>query len=361
MNKTGFGFLRLPKKADDSIDYDVLNPLVDRFLALGGDYFDTAYTYLNGLSEEAIRLSLVQRHPRSSFRLADKLPGYKIQSPEECQIYFDRQLRRCGVDYFDVYLLHWLNEKHYHIACQMGEFDFLRQLKATGKARKIGFSYHDGPELLDRILTQQPGLDYVQLQINYLDWDSPSLQARKCYQVAIDHGIQVLVMEPVKGGTLAALPEAIGCHLPGGSPASWAIRFATDLTQVQIVLSGMNAMAQVEENMLPQAPLRQEERDLLSRIAKQLRSQTKVACTGCSYCVQGCPRDVPIPKLFALYNDYARSPGELWKMQHAYDTLSAQQAKASDCISCGACEKQCPQSLPIRDTLQELSRVFEQS
>ncbi len=359
MNKTGFGFLRLPRKADESIDYDILNPLVDRFLTLGGSYFDTAYTYLGGLSEEAIRLSLVQRHPRESFRLADKLPGYKVKDPAQCQVYFDRQLARCGVEYFDVYLLHWLNAENYRIATEMEEFPFLQSLKQRGLAGKIGFSYHDSPELLDRILTEHPEVDYVQLQINYLDWDSVTIQARKCYEVAQAHGKAVIVMEPVKGGTLANVPDKVAKFLPQGSPAKAAIRFATDLEQVQIVLSGMNAMEQVHDNLQPMAPLKEWERDNFSLAAQLLRSQVKVACTGCSYCVRSCPQRIPIPQYFAIYNDYCRSPSEDWKMQHAYDALTGTRAKASQCLGCHECEKNCPQNLPISHYLRELSQVFE--
>ncbi len=358
MNKTGFGFLRLPRLDDGSIDYDSLNPLVDRFLALGGQYFDTAYTYLSGLSEEAIRKALVERHPRHSFLLADKLPGYKVKTPSECQVYFDEQLRRCGVDCFDVYLLHWLNEENYRIAEEMEEFSFLQRLKAEGKAKKIGFSYHDGPELLDRILQKHPELDCVQLQINYLDWESVSIQARKCYEVAVAHGKAVIVMEPVKGGSLAKLP-ADAQKLMKASPASCAIRFATGLPQVQIVLSGMNEMAQIEENMQDFAPLSQEEHFLLARAAKAIRANTAVACTACSYCVMGCPQRIPIPRYFALYNDYARNPGEDWKMQHAYDALAKRLGKASDCVECRACEKSCPQGLPITEHLKSVAKAFE--
>ena len=197
MNKTGFGFLRLPKldgNDDKSVDYAVLNGLVDAFLERGGDYFDTAYTYLGGVSEEALRRSVVERYPRERFRIADKLPGYKVKEPDQCRDFFEESLRRCGVDYFDVYMLHWLNERNYAKAQKLDEFGFLRQLKAEGKARKTGFSYHDSPELLDRILTDHPEVDIVQLQINYLDWDSPALQARRCYETAVRHGKRVVIM-----------------------------------------------------------------------------------------------------------------------------------------------------------------------
>lgn len=360
MNKTGFGFLRIPKKEDETIDYEVLNPMVDLFLEQGGTYFDTAYTYLNGLSEEALRLSLVERYPRESFLIADKLPGYKAKTHEQCWDFFNEQLQRCGVTFFDVYLLHFLNEKNYATAQRLEQFRFLQELKEKGLAKRIGFSYHDSPELLNRILTDHPEVDIVQLQINYLDWDSISLQAKALYDVAVSHGKQVVIMEPVKGGSLANLPEEAETLLRAAAPedscASWAIRFATDLSQVSVVLSGMNTMEQMRDNMRQFRPLNQQEQALLARCAQIIRSNTAVACTGCGYCVPNCPVGMPIPQHFALYNDYSRSPGEDWKMRPAYNAMTT---KASACIGCGTCEKNCPQKLKIITHLAEVARVFE--
>jgi len=366
MNKTGFGFLRLPRLDPNdphSVDDPLLNAMVDRFLVLGGRYFDTAYTYLGGTSEEAIRSALVLRHPRDSFILADKLPGYKVKSYDQCRRYFDESCRRCGVDYFDVFLLHWLNDRNYAIAQAQEEFCFLQELKDQGLARKIGFSYHDGPELLHRILTEHPEVDYVQLQINYLDWDSVALQARQCYEVAEAHGKRIIIMEPVKGGSLAALPQEAEALLrrfdPAASMASWAVRFATDLPQVDVVLSGMNTMAQIEDNLQSLKPLTNPEREALAEAARIIRSQTAVPCTGCGYCLPHCPVSMPIPRYFALYNDYARSPGDDWKMQHAYDALARTGVKASACLQCRRCEANCPQQLPITEHLQAAARAFE--
>ena len=366
MNKTGFGFLRLPRLDpgdEKSTDFALLNTLVDRFLALGGRYFDTAYTYLGGASEEAIRRCLVERHPRDAFLLADKLPGYQVRSPEECTAYLEESLNRCGVDYFDVYLLHWLNEKNYATAEKFGEFAFLQECKVKGKARKIGFSYHDSPELLDTILTAHPEVDYVQLQINYLDWDSPSLEARKCYDVAVKHGKSVIVMEPVKGGSLVNLPKEAEALLKAAAPeestASWAIRFATSLPQVEIVLSGMNAMAQIEDNLRSFPVLTEAERSLLNSAAQIIRANTAVACTGCGYCLSHCPIGMPIPKYFSLYNEYARDPQEGWKMQHVYDALAKDAPKASACLSCRRCQDHCPQKLTIPEYLNRTTEAFE--
>lgn len=359
MNKTGFGFLRLPRLVETdetSIDFSVVDQMVDRFLELGGVYFDTAYTYLGGASEKGIGRALTSRYPRSAFRLASKLPGWKLTSYDQCREVFREQLERCGVDYFDVYMLHWLNAANYAVCEKLDQFRFLRELKAEGKAKAIGFSYHDGPQLLDEILTKHPEVDYVQLQINYLDWDSPSLQAGRCYDVAVKHGKKVIIMEPVKGGTLAQLPEEAEKLLrevrPNDSMASWAVRFAASLEQVEIVLSGMSTVAQVEDNLRSLEPLTEEERQLLAQVADLLRANTAIPCTACNYCAPNCPKKIAIPQYFALYNDYARKPAEGWKMGHAYKGLQPAFGKASDCIACGACQRNCPQKLPIIDHLK---------
>lgn len=366
MSKTGFGFLRLPKQNpvdDNSVDFGAVSALVDRYIALGGCYFDTAYTYLGGNSERAIRESVVKRHPREKLRIADKLPSWLLKRPQDCQRFFNEQLERCGVDAFDVYLLHGLDAENYALCEEFGAFAFLEKLRRSGKVRKTGFSYHDSPELLDRILTAHPELDYVQLQINYLDWESVSIQSRRCYEIAVKHGKCIIVMEPVKGGTLANPPEAAKDLLASlnatASPASWAMRFAQDLPAVEIVLSGMNAMEQIEDNMQEHPPLCAEELHALEKIAGIIRSSTAVACSGCAYCVDGCPQRIPISRLFALYNEYSRSPGELWKMEYLYADLTANRGKASDCLQCGACEGSCPQKLNIIESLSNVAKIFE--
>ena len=363
MNKVGFGFLRLPVIAgSDPKQYDLslLERLVDRFLELGGNYFDTAYTYPG--SEEALRKTLVERHPRSSFRIANKLPGWKIGSYEQCQDYFDEQLRRCGVSYFDVYLLHDLNERNYQTAQKARQFRFIRELREKGLVKAIGFSYHDGPELLDRILAEHPEVDYVQLQINYLDWENPAIQSAACYETALRHGKKVLVMEPVKGGNLANIPEEADRLLKGYYPdrsiPAWAIQFASSLAQVEIVLSGMNTMAQIEDNLRQQDNMGQKEFFLLLQAAQIIRSKTAIGCTGCAYCTDGCPQNIPIPGIFTLYNEYHRYPTELWKLQGSYDKLT-ERAAASDCIECSQCQLHCPQKLPVIQGLKEAAQVFE--
>ncbi len=358
MNKMGFGFLRLPMQAGE-VDSPLLEAMVDSFLAAGGKYFDTAYTYLDGASEQAIRKALVARHPRHSYTLADKLPGWLVTDSSQCRKYFDEQCRRCGVDWFDVYLLHWLNPENYKIAQKYGEFDFLQGLKAEGKAKEIGFSYHGDAALLDKILREHPEVDIVQLQINYLDWDDPGIQAKLCYETAVRHGKKIVVMEPVKGGTLANPPAAAAKLLEGRSPAAWALDFAQSLPGVSVVLSGMNSLAQVQENMQPPAPITPEARKRLREAAQVFYDNIAIPCTGCCYCHSHCPMEIPISRFFELYNACARNPGDKWKMEPAYQALARDWAPASDCVQCHACEGGCPQHIPIAKWIGRVAEEFE--
>lgn len=362
MNKLGFGFLRLPKDGDN-IDYSLLNKMVDEFLSLKGTYFDTAYTYLDGKSEEAVRKSVVERYPRDSFCLADKLPSWKISSHEDCFRYFNEQCTRCGVSFFDVYLLHWLNRENYKTCEKHSEFSFLQELKESGKAKKIGFSYHDSASLLDEILTAHPETDIVQLQINYLDWDSASIESAKCYETAVKHGKSVVVMEPLKGGTLANLPssaEAIFKKInPNYSNASWALRFVQSLEHVDTVLSGMNTMEQMLDNLTDFPPLSFEELTAVKQAVSIINSQTAVDCTGCRYCESHCPKKIDIPDYFALYNEIRRYPSDDWKIKPIYDEKAKTHSKASECIGCKNCERNCPQKLPITDYLIKVAEVFD--
>ena len=361
-SKIGFGFLRLPK-AGDSYDWDGINAMVDRFLELGGRYFDTCYTYLDGNSERGIRDCLVKRHPRDVFQLADKLPGYLCRTYDDCQKYFDEELERCGVEWFDVYMLHWLNGKNYAIAEQLDQFRFLREKKAAGQAKRIGFSYHDSASLLERILSAHPEVDVVQLQINYLDWDSAGIESGRCYEVCKKYGKSVIVMEPIKGGTLAALPDEANRILqeahPDWSPADWALRFVQSMPLVEVCLSGMNAMPQIEDNMRPFAHLEEQELHCLQEITKIIERQVKVACTGCRYCVSHCPKKIPIPDIFRMFNEIYRNPDEDWKIKPSYHQLTQTQGKASECIVCRSCEKHCPQHISIPDLIAQAALVLE--
>lgn len=359
MAQLGFGFLRLPF-VEKEADFPLLCRMVDAFLEGGGRYFDTAYTYLDGLCEEMIRKTLVERHPRESYELATKIPGYYATSYEDCFRYFEESAKRCSVDYFDVYMLHWLDETRYALAEKHREFELLQELKRTGKAKRIGFSFHDTPELLDTILTRHPEVDCVLMQINYLDWESPAIQSRKCYEIALKHGKDILVMEPVKGGRLVRIPEEAEQELkkidPALSPAAHAIRFARSLDGVKIVLSGMNDMEQLKENQAEYPPLTPEEEAIMQNAAKIIRKTVAVPCTGCGYCVSHCPMSIPIPDCFSVYNEYLLYPRHNWKIVPAYNQLPV---KASACIGCRNCEANCPQKLPISEHMQQVKAALE--
>ena len=362
INKLGFGFLRLPKK-DGEMDWQTICSMADAFMDGGGVFFDTCYTYLDGLSEAAIRKCVVERKSRHSFQLCDKLPGYLFKSYEDCQKYFNIELERCGVEFFDVLMLHWLNDENYAIAEKYDEFRFLREKKAAGKANRIGFSYHGDAALLDRILTAHPEVDVVLMQLNYLDWESQGIQSRKCYETCLRHGKSVMVMEPVKGGTLASIPEEAEAKLrvihPDWTPSDWALRFVQSLPGVEVALSGMGTVEQVQSNIQPFDPLTGEETTLLSEVAEIIRGKTAIGCTGCGYCVPHCPKKIPIPQYIKLYNEITRDPGDDWKIIPTYHQMVLSAGKASDCIGCHSCEKHCPQKLTIAEHMKSIAQRFE--
>ena len=357
-NKLGFGFLRLDncKTPDGEYDWESISKFTDRFIELGGRYFDTCYTYLDGKSEEGIRKCVVERHPRESYCIANKMPGYNCKEYADCRRFFDESLKRCGVDYFDVYMLHWLNRKHYRIAEEVDEFRFLREVKASGEAKYIGFSYHDSAELLDEILTAHPEVDVVQIQLNYIDWESSGIESRKCYEVCVKHGKKVVVMGPIKGGQLASLPEAADELLksarPDFVPADWALNFVQSLPEVAVCLSGMASTAQVEENMHDMVKLTESDLKLLSRVRTIIMDNTAIPCTTCGYCRSHCPKSIRIPDYFKMYNEISRYPRDAWKVKPTYEQYAAGYGKASDCISCRRCESHCPQNIKIADMMK---------
>ena len=368
--KLGFGLMRLPVMNGDQskIDLEEMKKLVDAFFAAGGTYFDTAYPYHQGKSESAFRETVVKRYPRDRFTITDKMPMFSVKRPEQLEEFFTEQLERCGVDYFDYYWLHALGSVNYQTAEQTNAFAFLSEKKAEGKIRHIGFSFHDSPELLDRILTEHPEAEYVQLQINYLDWEDTTIRARECYEVAHRHGKQVIVMEPVKGGALASLPERAEELLKEAEPdlsiASWGIRFAASQENVMMVLSGMSNLEQVEDNLSYMGenfqPLTEDECKLLEQAAEIIRESIAIPCTACRYCVDGCPKKIPIPDYFAIYNNLKRFQKIQAAVANAYYNNTARgRGKASDCISCGACEKSCPQHLRVIDYLKKVAETLE--
>lgn len=362
--KLGFGFLRLPltdPNDSGSVDLELTKKMVDQFLKKGFRYFDTAYTYLNGKSEVYLREALVKRHPRDAFLIATKLPCGILRTGKTAQSVFEEQLQRCGVDYFDVYLLHGLDAEDAQYAEEQGCFDFLQKLKEEGKVRYTGFSFHDKADVLDRILTKHPEVDLVQIQLNYLDWDNPIIQSEACYDVCVRHGKPVIVMEPVKGGTLAAIPAEAAELFCGEAPAHRAIRFAASQSNVSLVLSGMSTMEQVAENtsfMSCFRPLSRDETDVLKKAAEIIRNAVAIPCTACGYCVETCPTGIPIPKYFALYNERARDGWQV-DTESRYASIASALPRAKSCIECGNCEKSCPQKLPVIRWLKNVSEAYD--
>lgn len=369
--KLGFGLMRLPLlDANDggSIDIEQTKKMVDLFIERGFTYFDTAWMYCDFKSESATKEVLVDRYPRDKYTLATKLHAGFIKTKEDRDKIFNEQLKKTGVEYFDYYLLHDIGTHHYEIYEKLDCFTWLKEKKEKGLVKNIGFSFHDNAELLDKILTAHPEIEFVQLQINYLDWDSEGVQSRKCYEVATKHNKPVIVMEPVKGGTLAKVPSSVEDifkdYNKKASIPSWAIRFAASLDNVMMVLSGMSNMEQILDNteyMMNFEKLNDKERKLISQAVDLINSNITVACTGCSYCTDGCPMNIAIPKYFSLYNaDKQEIKEKDWTPQgEYYNNLTKTFGKASDCVECGQCEGVCPQHLHIIDRLKDVAEYFE--
>lgn len=359
----GFGCMRLPLK-DGEIDLAETSRMVDYFLEQGFNYFDTAHGYLQGRSETALKACLTSRHPRDSYILTDKLTGTFFKTEADIRPFFQSQLEACGVDYFDFYLMHAQSAMFYQHFKKCRAYETAFALKAEGKIKHVGISFHDHAEVLEQILTDYPEIEVVQIQFNYVDYDDPAVQSRKCYEVCRRHGKPVLVMEPVKGGNLVNLPEEarkVLDELHGGSPASYAIRFAAGFPGMMMVLSGMSSMEQMKDNlsyMKDFQPLNETELEAVKKVQSIFRGMNLIPCTACRYCTDGCPRQIAIPDLFAVMN--TKQIYHDWNADFYYNNVyTGAGRRASDCIQCGRCEKACPQHLPIRRLLTEITAEFE--
>ena len=359
----GFGCMRLPMNGDQ-VDIAETTRMVDEFLAQGFNYFDTAHGYIGGKSELALKECLPSRYPREAYSLTDKLTDSYFKTETDIRPFFESQLEACGVDYFDFYLMHAQNADNFKKfkACRAYETAFA--LKAEGRIRHVGLSFHDRAEVLDQILTEYPQIEVVQIQFNYLDYDDIAVQSRKCYEVCRKHGKPVLVMEPVKGGSLVNLPEEakkVLDDLHGGSPASYAIRFAAGFPGMMMVLSGMSDLEQMKDNlsyMRDFKPLNETELAAVNKVQEIFHKMNMIPCTACRYCVEGCPKQISIPDLFAIMN--IKQLHHDWNADYYYEEVhTAPGRRASDCLKCGKCEKICPQHLPIRKLLEEVAKEFD--
>lgn len=358
----GFGCMRLPMK-DGEVDTEETSRMVDTFLENGFNYFDTAHGYLDGKSELALKDCLTGRYPRDRYLLTNKLTNSFFQKQEDIRPFLESQLEACGVAYFDFYLMHAQNAEVFKYFKECRAYETAFELKAEGKIRHVGLSFHDRPEVLEQILTEYPQIEIVQIQFNYVDYDNPTVQSRACYEVCRKFGKPVIVMEPVKGGNLVNLPEKaaeILRDLHGGSLASYAIRFAAGFPGIRMVLSGMSSLAQMQDNisfMKEFKPLNEMELAAVERVQEIFKSMNLIPCTACHYCTEGCPQHIAVPDLFATMN--SKKLYKDWNADYYYGIHTGPGRRASDCLKCGKCEKACPQHLPIRQLLEEVAKEFE--
>lgn len=361
--KLGFGMMRLPMFDENTIDIAQVEAMVDSYLKAGFTYFDTAYGYHGGRSEETVGRALVDRYPRGQFVLATKLPMWLLKEAGDMSRILETQLKRTGATYFDYYLMHSVSRRQLETADRLGTWDFMQRMKAEGTVRHIGLSFHDTADVLDEILTAHPEMEFVQLQINYADWDDENIQSRLCYETARKHNKPVIIMEPVKGGALAALGDDARAELeavrPGMTPAAWALRFTGSLAGVITILSGMSTTTQMDENIETVSalePLTDEDRAAIGRVKTILSAIPTTPCTDCKYCTEQCPKNIPIPAIIATDNG-RRIYGNIDKGGYLFATK--QRGRSSDCIQCGLCESRCPQNIKIMELLESCVAVYE--
>ena len=364
--KLGFGLMRLPKNADGSIDIEQTIRMTDAFLAAGGTYFDTAYVYDGGGSEEAVRKALTERIPRNRYTLATKLHAAAAgcRDEESAKQQFDVSLERTGAGYFDFYLLHAIQRSTYRKYDEYRIWDYVRKLKDEGKIRHWGFSFHADPDLLEQLLDANPDTEFVQLQLNYADWENPGVAARRNWEICVERGIPVTVMEPVKGGILADPIDSVKAVFDrtgsGLSYAGWALRFAASVGHIVTVLSGMSSYAQMEDNLRTMKdfrPMTEEELSVIREAQEALNGDKSIPCTACHYCTEGCPMDIPIPEIFNVANRKKGSPR--FRTVREYNIVTQDKGRAGDCVECGQCEAACPQHLPIIELLKGFRELEE--
>ena len=364
IKKLGFGLMRLPMLGEE-VDIEQVKKMADTFMSKGFTYFDTAYVYIGGKSEVALKEAVVDRYPRDSFQCATKLPLWDLMGAAEMESTFQESLDRAGLKYYDFYLLHAMDHTKVKKADEIDAWGFMKRIKEEGRAKHIGFSFHDSAEVLEGILASHPEMEFVQLQINYADWEDDNVQSRKCYEVARKYNVPVIIMEPVKGGSLATMPEEIQKLYREANPElsvpSWAVRYAASLDGVITVLSGMSNEEQLNDNvsyMENFQPLSDAERETVQKAVEILNTLPTIPCTGCKYCVDGCPQKINIPGIFEAMNEYILY-NNLERAKHSYENAVKEGGKASDCIQCGACEAHCPQHIGIIETLEKAAATLE--
>lgn len=365
MPKLGFGLMRLPEK-DGVIDHEQVCNMVDKYMKAGMNYFDTAYVYHGGKSEVEAREALVKRYPRDSFMLATKLPAWEIRKPEDVERLFNEQLERAGVDYFDFYLLHSIEDgSNYDTYVKYDCFDWCMKRKAEGKIKHFGFSFHGSPELLKTVLDAHPEVEFVQIQYNYIDRTNPVVRSQELYEILRERNIPIIVMEPVRGGMLAGLAPELDAKFkarqPDKSIASWALRFIGSLPGIMTILSGMSTEEQMDDNIGTFSsfePMAEDEFKIVDEVTDAILSMPQIGCTACKYCCDGCPMKISIPDVFRTINTLRRYPDD-WRSKNFYAGLTQRSGKASSCIGCGQCERVCPQHLPIIELMKEAAEILD--